>query len=120
MEANINHIHIQQSSAITLTSETSIVDNSLLWTLPRKKEVEMQELNDFINEEQEILFKELVEADRREAILLERIKELEVRVEDLKRKQECKPIDTLSLGQNLIFVNDSKGELSEEFPTRIQ
>jgi hypothetical protein len=38
----------------------------------------------------------------------------------LKRKQECKPIDTLSLGQNLIFVNDSKGELSEESPPRIQ
>ena len=46
---------------------------------------ELKEINDFVNEESEILLKELELSDKREELLETRIKELEARVRELEK-----------------------------------
>lgn len=48
-------------------------------------DVELKEINDFVNEESEILLKELELSDKREELLETRIKELEARVRELEK-----------------------------------
>lgn len=72
-------------------------------------DIDMKEINDFVNEESEILLKELELADKREEILQSRIKELESRVRELEESNRQKPSLSLPSSKNdtLSFLSPS-------------